>query len=1177
MTNEDGPGPGRGLVPALQAELEAEGFAEVSEIGHGGFGVVFRCREPSLDRTVAVKVLNSTFDEDGYARFLREQRAMGQLSGHPNIVNVLRIGATASGRQFLVMQYHARGSLDAVLRSRGPLEWNAAVRIGVKLAGALETAHRAGILHRDIKPGNVLLTSYGEPQLSDFGIARIAGGFETDTGTITGSPAFTAPEVLSGDPPTLASDVYGLGATLFCLLTGHAAFERRSGEQIVAQFLRIAAESAPRLPAAGIPADVRAAVESAMARDPGRRPATAAEFGDQLRTIEASHGLTADEMALPQDSHPAAPDPSPRHDTGTVDYAPTELGQRADVDEPPRQPPSASTKYRPPTPARALVERGRLAERLHDAARRRLILIHAPAGFGKSTLAAQWRRTLADDGVAVAWLSIDADDNNVVWFLSHLIESIRVVRPDLAAELGQILDDHGDESDRFVLTALINEIHTSRDPLTVVIDDWHLVTDPATLAAMSFLLDNGCHHLQVMVTSRSQSGLPLGRMRVRDELVEIDSTALRFDEEESRQFLVDVGGLALDRDAISALRDSTEGWVAALQLATLSLRGRDDPAEFIAHLSGRHRGIAGYLAENVLSALEPEILDFMLATSVTERLCADLAETLAGVADGQGLLEQIEERDLFLRALDDDREWFRYHHLFADFLRRRLQRDQPSRIADLHRTAARWFAAHELLSEAVDQSLAAAEPDHAAELVDSRGFALIERSQMATVLGLIGKLPPDQIERRPHLQIAAAWAHILLHRRPTIVASALDSVRVGLAALPESGNATAALRAEASLVQAAADLFRDRIDNLTELISDCLAREKTLRPFALAGSANVASYEAIHRFDFEAAKRWQEWAAPFHARTSGPFSVIYGYCLSGLAESELLNVQEAEDYYRKAYDLARRSGGHRSYTTRLAGTMLGESLYEQGLLDDAERLLDECSELGSEGGVVDFMLVTFGTGSRIKALRGDLAAAAHRLDEGTQIATALSLPRLAARIENERTRWRITPGQYPPAMTMASALPDDAAPPSHPVNGVTEVTAELNEDSAIRRLLASGDPGDAALAHRRAEQLVARATALHRPRATLRASLLHVVTTRRVRGEHDALAALVPLVAQCSRLGLIRPLCDEGPDLTQLVATLADQHESRDWEAGWPAVPAPFLRAVLASSETTSPPPHAPD
>jgi len=341
----------------------------------------------------------------------------------------------------------------------------------------------------------------------------------------------------------------------------------------------------------------------------------------------------------------------------------------------------------------------------------------------------------------------------------------------------------------------------------------------------------------------------------------------------------------------------------------------------------------------------------------------------------------------------------------------------------------------------------------------------------------------------------------------------------------------------------------------------------------LAGSANVASYEAIHRFDFEAAKRWQEWAVPFHARTSGPFSVIYGYCLSGLAESELLNVQQAEHYYRKAYDLARRSGGHRSYTTRLAGTMLGESLYEQGHLDDAERLLDECSELGSEGGVVDFMVATYGTGSRIKALRGDIVAAARRLDEGTQIATALSLPRLAARIENERTRWQIAPVQYPPAMTAVRGPSDATARTSHPINGVTEVTTELHEDSAIRRLLASGNSGDAAQAHQRAGKLVARATALHRPRAVLRASLLHVVTTRRVKAEHDALDALVPLIAQCFHLGLIRPLCDEGPTLTQLVATLAELREARQWKPGWPAVPTTFLCAVLASSTDTSPPP----
>ena len=167
---------------------------------------------------------------------------MGRLSGHPNIVNILQVGTTVSGRPYIVMQFHRQGSLDSRIRRGGPLGWDAVLHLGVKLSGALEIAHRTGILHRDVKPANVLLTDYGEPQLTDFGIARIVGGFETTTGTVIASPAFTAPEVLRGEAPDPGADVYSLGATLFCALTGHAAFERRSGEQVVAQFLRMTSQ-----------------------------------------------------------------------------------------------------------------------------------------------------------------------------------------------------------------------------------------------------------------------------------------------------------------------------------------------------------------------------------------------------------------------------------------------------------------------------------------------------------------------------------------------------------------------------------------------------------------------------------------------------------------------------------------------------------------------------------------------------------------------------------------------------------------------------------------------------------------------------------------------------------------------------------------------------------------------
>ena len=213
----------RDLIADIAAELGQAGFDDVEEIGHGGFGVVYRCAQPMLDRAVAVKVLTADLDSDSLARFLREQRVMGRLSGHPHIVHVFQVGVLASGRPFIVMPYHAKDSLEVVIRRHGTLDWRETLSIGVKLAGALEVAHGAGILHRDVKPANILLSDYGEPQLTDFGIARIAGAFQTATGLIACSPAFTGPEVLEGGAPTPASDVYSLGATLFCALTGHAA------------------------------------------------------------------------------------------------------------------------------------------------------------------------------------------------------------------------------------------------------------------------------------------------------------------------------------------------------------------------------------------------------------------------------------------------------------------------------------------------------------------------------------------------------------------------------------------------------------------------------------------------------------------------------------------------------------------------------------------------------------------------------------------------------------------------------------------------------------------------------------------------------------------------------------------------------------------------------------------
>jgi serine/threonine protein kinase/N-acetylneuraminic acid mutarotase len=302
------------MASRIAAELAAAGFGDAVEVGRGGGGVVYRCTQESLGRRVAIKVLGSDLDDDDRERFLREGYAMGALSGHPNIVNILQVGVTESNRPFIVMPIHQAGSLADRVRREGPIAWPETLRTGVKLCGALETAHRTGTLHRDIKPANVLVNDYGEPQLSDFGTARITDGYKTETGFFTGTLSYTAPEVLAGSPPTVAADIYSLGATLYALVAGKPPHERAADEDLIAHYLRITSTPVPDLRPQGIPADVCAAIEKAMSREPGDRYASAEEFGRELQSIQGRNGLTPDAMALSQPEQPSEPhaEPAPK-------------------------------------------------------------------------------------------------------------------------------------------------------------------------------------------------------------------------------------------------------------------------------------------------------------------------------------------------------------------------------------------------------------------------------------------------------------------------------------------------------------------------------------------------------------------------------------------------------------------------------------------------------------------------------------------------------------------------------------------------------------------------------------------------------------------------------------------------------------------------------------------------
>ncbi|WP_109526739.1 MULTISPECIES: serine/threonine-protein kinase [Nocardia] len=1123
------------LTGLIATDLDAAGFDDAVEIGRGGFGVVFRCEQPALDRTVAVKVLTADLEAEHLERFLREQRAMGKLSGHPNIVSILFSGVLTAGRPYIVMPFHPRKSLQDSIERDGPLPWGEALRVGVKIAGALEAAHRREVLHRDVKPGNILTTEYGEPELTDFGIAHVSGGFVTSTGVITGSPAFTAPEVLRGRAPTVASDVYSLGATLFCLMTGHAAFERRVGEKVVTQFLRIMSEPVPDLRERDIPDELCRAIERAMSEHPPERYPSAQALGSRLAEIQQLHGLVSDRMNLPVETGDEPDDPRPsRSATPQVE---TRRAQSA--------PPAALTKFRPPVPSRSLVMRDRLIEALRAGRRRRLTVIHAPAGFGKSTLTAQWRSRLVADGVPVAWISVDRDDNNAVWFLAHLAQALGQALPSLAEPLSRILDLHGDSAEPYVLTTLINEIHHGGEDVVLVIDDWHRVVDHRAVAVLGYLLERGCHHLRIVVNSRDCTGLPLSAMRVHDELVDIGADTLRFTPSEARLFFEGAGGLALDPADITQLTESTDGWVAAMQLAALSLRDCEEPRKLIGRISGSDRAIANFLAENVLDGLEPRVRTFILRTSITERLSADLACALSGTGDGAAMLAEVQARDLFLGRDDSAPGWVRYHHMFADFLRQRLAREHPEQITDLHRSASRWFADHDLLSEAVDHAVAAGDQARAVELVENGGVRLLEQSRMAILPGLIAKLPPETVQSSLRLQITTAWAGLLLQHREQ-AETAMGQVRSLLAAQPLR---SVALEAEAQVLDAAVRVTADRIDGVSELLEPCSARPESLHPWVVTAAADMAMFVAIQHFDYAEAHRIEQWAATYHRRTSGPFSVMYGHCFDGVAFNEQLDVEKAERSFRTAVQVTRRGGRTHSHSARIAGALLGDLLFDLGEIDEAERLLDEGYVLGGEGGVVDSMAATYGTGARVKAIRGDLDTARQRLLDGLRLAKELSLPRLTAYLVDD-------------SFVAGIPLPD-TSPSSKPVpldgaDGIALRTAELEEEAAIRGLLSRGSITASEQARVRSTALVEHIESMPRPRAALRVGLLLAVSCIASGERDEAEQILLVAVRRCAELGLVGLLRFGDPSARDLLRGMVDApgHAS--------SLPRAFVSEVLA-------------
>jgi len=499
------------------------------------------------------------------------------------------------------------------------------------------------------------------------------------------------------------------------------------------------------------------------------------------------------------------------------------------------------TKLRLPLTRPGLVARPRLQARIAEGLRRPLTLITAPAGFGKTTLVAS---CVAGCGMPAAWLSLDRDDNQSGRFLRYLVAALREADPAIGGEAAQLTSAAFRASPEAILTSLVNDLDTAAVEIALVLDDYQFIHSPVVHAQVAFLLDHCPQTFHLVIATRSDPPLPLARLRARAQTVEFRAADLSFTRFEAAQFLNDGMGLGLDAEAVALLAERTEGWIAGLQMAALSMRGRDDADGFIQAFAGTNRFIMDFMLEEVLSRESEEVQAFLLQTAILARLTGPLCDAVTGAVGGQTMFEGLERRNLFVVPLDDERRWYRYHHLFADLLQTRLQHQAgPARVAELRSRAAAWCEQNGQVADAVNYALAAQDYQRASSLIEQYWHVAANTGEIETAWSWLSALPEDEIKRNVSLAIARCW---LLWLRGQVGAIASHLADVGHALNDPDATAGAGpddVAYTESLVQfAILQSLVARYDNDFEAAVEAAARAAAPRLAASGCRANARAY-----------------------------------------------------------------------------------------------------------------------------------------------------------------------------------------------------------------------------------------------------------------------------------------------------------------------------------------------
>ena len=659
--------------------------------------------------------------------------------------------------------------------------------------------------------------------------------------------------------------------------------------------------------------------------------------------------------------------------------------------------PLLTTKFYIPPFRPEMVSRPRLVEQLNSGVHRKLTLISAPAGFGKTTLLSEW---IGQSERPVAWLSLDAADNDLARFLAyfvgalHTIEGMRETVGALPEGMLAGLQAPGGVQVEAVLTTVINEIAASGEPLAFILDDYHLITAQPIHQAAVFLLDNLPAKMHLIIASRADPPLAVAGLRGRGQLTELRQADLRFTTEEAAAFLNRAAGLRLSPREISALSSRTEGWIAGLQMAALSMQGRDDPTQFVESFTGSNVFVLDYLIEEVLERQSAPTQAFLLRTSILERLSGPLCEELTtesgvealrlpdeevGSIGGQAMLDMLERSNLFITRLDDERRWYRYHRLFADLLRQRLDQLHPDLPPLLHRRASEWHERNGLMPTAVDHALAARDFERAARLIEETAEATLARAEFVTFRRWVEALPDEVLLTHPLLCTYDAVVLLVSGGTHDEVDSRLEHAARG----DTEGVLKGAIKAIRAVLVTFDGDFQQGME-LAEGAVELLPEDST---FLLSFVHRTLGFIYLMSGHAEAATQAFERSATVGEKTGDLASAVAAQEKVGSIRRIQGRLHEAKALYERALELATDGKGRCHPVAAKAVVGLADVLREWNDLDAATDLLQQAIELGGRWSEImtasGYLVLT-----RVRQEQGDLDGATEAIDRAQRLVAA---------------------------------------------------------------------------------------------------------------------------------------------------------------------------------------------